>query len=94
MRSAARLFYAQEKAELEGDASEQLGSAIKATIRSIDAIRLCFPFPGLHLDKARTDICGHRVCGLPIIRVQAGRDTEDGDRLVWAECSHCQREQH
>ena len=94
MRSAARLCCAQEKAELEGDASEQLGFAVEATIRSIDAIRLCFPFPGLHLDKARTDICGYLVCRLPIIRSQAGRDPEDGDDLIWAERSHCQREQH
>ncbi len=43
VRSAARLCCAQEKAELEGDASEQLGLAMKGTIRSIDAIRLHFP---------------------------------------------------
>jgi hypothetical protein len=67
---------------------------MEATIRSIDAVRVRFPFPGLHLDKARTDIRGHLMCGLPIIRSQAGRDTEDGDDLIWAERSHSQCEQH
>jgi hypothetical protein len=52
---------------------------MEATPRSIDAIRLRFPFPGLHLDQARTDIRRHLMCGPPIIRSQAGRDTEDGD---------------
>jgi hypothetical protein len=76
------------------DATEQLGFAVEATIRSIDAICLGLPFPGLHLDQAHTDIRGYLVCRPPIIRSQAGRDPEDGDDLIWTERSHCQREQH
>jgi hypothetical protein len=42
----------------------------------------------------RAPIYAATLCGPPIICSQTGRDTEDGDDLIWAERSHRQREQH
>jgi hypothetical protein len=94
VRPPARLCCAQEKAELESDASERLGLAMMATIRSIDAIRLSFPLRWFAPRQGASIYAATLCCGLPIIRSQAGRDTEDGDDLIWAERSRGQGEQH
>jgi hypothetical protein len=72
---------------------KQLVFAMKAAIRAIGPVGRVINFPRLNLDDAGADDRGDPMCRKTFIRPQTGRDGEDGNHLVGAECPDGQREQ-
>lgn len=71
--------------DLIGDPGEQLVLAVEAPVRTIGSVCRVVTLVGRHLHDGDPDECGDVVGAGPLVRGQAGRDSEDRHDALGAE---------